>query len=158
MMDGGKGNPHPSWNHHLINSPNHLPIDRLGEGHCPPTLAHGHGIQPFRCSGLRERTIFVRPSQPAVSDDVGGEGRRELAGLTHVAPPFAWARCAQHNPLCRARSRNSFSSSGRILLVRMNNSFPFSGLSPFTTCARCVASSIRPAAVSDKTAIRLIWA
>ena len=35
----------------------------------------------------RERPIFVRPSQPAVSDDIGGQDRRKLAGLAHLAPP-----------------------------------------------------------------------
>ena len=36
----------------------------------------------------RERPIFVRPSQPAVSDDIGGQDRRKFADLAHLAPSF----------------------------------------------------------------------
>ena len=67
----------------------------LDEGSVSGAFHHASGVHSDRRINEvaaerpqpRERPIFVRASQPAVSDDIGGQDRRKLAGLAHLAPP-----------------------------------------------------------------------
>ena len=81
---------------HLDGAPHRVDhAAELDEGSVSSALHHASGVhRDGRINEVaaerpeaRERPIFVRASQPAVSDDIGGQDRRKLAGLAHLAPP-----------------------------------------------------------------------
>jgi hypothetical protein len=52
-----------------------------------------------------ERAFLVRPHQPRIPRDIGGEDRSETAGLAHVAWPVARRRPDRNSSLCSAFRR-----------------------------------------------------
>jgi hypothetical protein len=83
-----------------------------GALHDAPVMDGDDGVDEIAAQGpqARKDSILVRASEPAISDDIRDQDRRELPGFTHCAPPVAGRLALTFNPHLRyswGRKRSS---------------------------------------------------